>query len=429
MTARRPDNPPIPMNHKNLIPWLAALAAGLAPSAFAQVGELYSDPFDTDTSAQWTVLEGSENGVPDYTADFAFDYSTLGVPAAPHSSGNTTRGLKLTVNKDTLESSAGTSYAAGVSLYAKDRSFSGNHALRVDMWLGYNGTAFGGTGSTEFGTFGINHAGNKVAFPDASVTDSDGVWFAVTGEGGASRDYRAYEGLAGATPVELTGWDAGFLDRDGDLTTEFEVNPDQTNDFPLQAMFPSPPFETPGAPGKRWVQVEVRQQEGVVTWLLDGYVIASRPNLSGFAAGTVMLGNLDVFASIAIPREENFVLFDNVRVLDLEVAGTPPEVRLTATDPDAAEPGTDTGTFVVTRTGSTAEPLIVQLRASGSATPDKDYAPLPATVNPGRIGFDHCGRDPEGRFGGRDGRDGEPDAGGQPRCVRGRGGVPRHGHH
>src|SRR5262245_3349380 len=70
---------------------------------------LFSDDFQTDSSANWSVFGISATGATnDYTAQFAFDYSTQAyrfngvtnhVPAAPHSSG-TTKGLKLTVNKD-----------------------------------------------------------------------------------------------------------------------------------------------------------------------------------------------------------------------------------------------------------------------------------------------------------------------------------------
>ena len=103
------------------------------------------------------------------------------IPAAPNSAGGITKGVKLTVNNNDANAAA-----AAVSLYPKDRTFSGNYALRVDMWLNYNGPAFGGSGSTEHGTFGLNHAGDKVNWGGStsvpSTFASDGVWFAVAGE-------------------------------------------------------------------------------------------------------------------------------------------------------------------------------------------------------------------------------------------------------
>ena len=66
-----------------------------------------------------------------------------------------------------------------------------------------------------------------------------------------------------------------------------------------------------------------------------------------------------------------------------------PTVTITATDATASEPGTDTGRFRISRTGSTALSLIVNLSASGSAVPGTapsatcggpDYQQLPASV-------------------------------------------------
>lgn len=352
------------------------LAITTAAAAMAQTTVLFSDDFDTNTAAKWNVFNGSASGLSDYTAEFNYDYSASGIPAAPNSEA-TTRGVKFTVNKND-----DTADPAGVSAYPQGQNFSGNYALLVDMWLGYNGPAFGGIGATEYGTFGIHHSGDKVTWDDLNLPASDGVWFAVTGEAGTgtSGDYRAYEGLLTGPPSRLSAFDAGFLDRDDDGNGDNEVNPRQPNTYPLKAILPAPPGETPGAPGKQWVEVEVRQQNGVVTWLINGYIIASRQNLSGWQFGNVMIGNLDVFSSIASPREENFVIYDNLRVVDLDEIGVPPSVAITATDPNAAEPGTDTGTFTLTRTGSTAEALTVLLRAGGTATPGQDYETLPESI-------------------------------------------------
>jgi hypothetical protein len=356
---------------------------------------LFSDNFDSDSSAQWSVFNGSANGTPDFTAQFAFDYSTNRyvangvtnfIPPAPNSINGTRRGLKLTVNKDD------TAATAAVSLFPTGMAFSNNYALRADMWINYNGPAFGGTGSTEFGTFGINHVGDKVIWIDSTVAPvSDGVWFAVAGEAGAGvntiTDYDAYVGDQATSAVWLRGAEGGFLDRDGDGTPETEVNPAQADTFPLKLMFPSPQFETPGAPGKQWVQVEVRQRTNdtgspVVTWLINGYVIAehSQGSTFGQTAGNIMLGTMDPFSSIASPKEDNFVIFDNVRVVNLDLEPPHPVVSITSTNTTAAEPGTDTASFTITRTGDTAAPLTVALRISGTASNGVDYVTLPSSV-------------------------------------------------
>src|SRR5687767_4887780 len=138
---------------------MALIVAGLSTFCATQAETvLFQDNFETDSSANWTVHNASDSGTPDFTVDWAFDYSNttytsngvaFKIPAAPSSPG-ATKGLKLTVNKndDVAERSV-------VNLYPADKTFSGNFALRFDMWINYNGGAYGGTGSTEFGIFGI----------------------------------------------------------------------------------------------------------------------------------------------------------------------------------------------------------------------------------------------------------------------------------
>jgi subtilisin family serine protease len=57
-----------------------------------------------------------------------------------------------------------------------------------------------------------------------------------------------------------------------------------------------------------------------------------------------------------------------------------PIVSVRATDAGASEPGADTGTFRVSRTGRTTEPLTVFWRVRGSAAAASDYRRLPARV-------------------------------------------------
>ncbi len=57
-----------------------------------------------------------------------------------------------------------------------------------------------------------------------------------------------------------------------------------------------------------------------------------------------------------------------------------PTVSIVASDPTAAEPGSDTGQFTVTRTGSTAVSLTVSFAMGGTATAGTDYTAPGATV-------------------------------------------------
>lgn len=354
------------MKHPHLV--TAALAAALL-QALPAIGQgiLFSDDFDTDTTANWTVKEGSVLGTPDFGAQFSYDYSQKGIPAAPNSVGGSTRGVWMTVNKDD------TADQAAVSIFPTGQSFSGNYALRFDMWLGYNGPAYGGTGSTEFATFGINHSGDFAQWSLAPDSDG-GLFFAVTGEGGAARDWRAYLGSPGGAPLELQGVAGGFLDRDASGAVENEAFNVNAATNPLRFMFPSPPFGTPEVPGKRWVQGEVRQQDGKITWVLNGYVIAQRDFDALSSSGNISLGNMDIFASIADPKADNFVIFDNVKVVNLDTAGNAlAQVNVEATSPAASEPNVP-AVFTISRTGPKTAALEVPFFLYGTATPGKDFA-------------------------------------------------------
>src|SRR6185295_7746495 len=56
-----------------------------------------------------------------------------------------------------------------------------------------------------------------------------------------------------------------------------------------------------------------------------------------------------------------------------------PEVRITATTPNAAEPNVN-GVFTVTRTGNTNVALTVNYTVGGTATPGSDYTALSGSV-------------------------------------------------
>ncbi|HUS34379.1 MAG TPA: Calx-beta domain-containing protein, partial [Verrucomicrobiae bacterium] len=360
-----------------------ALAAALTCGFLQTRAEttLFTDDFEGDTSAKWNVYEASGDGTPDYTINWNFDYTqqsytsngvALKIPLAPSSPAGGVHGVKMTVNKN--DATAATSV---VEIQSKDQVFNNNFALRFDMWINYNGGAYGGTGSTEFGMFGVNHTGTQIEWP--SSNPSSGLFFAVTGEGGAAGDYRAYEGDPANTPLRLPKAEV-FLDHDDDAAVEDEAVDTDPLSYGLNVVYPAPPYETRGVPGKRWQQVEVRQKDGVITWIMNGVVIGRRDNSAGaWTQGAVMLGTMDFFTSIASPLEDNYVIFDNVRVVDLASDPQKPQVTVTATDREVIEPDNN-GEFLITRTGDSSNPLTVTIHGGGAATSGTDYQAFPATV-------------------------------------------------
>ncbi|HEV2695403.1 MAG TPA: immunoglobulin domain-containing protein [Verrucomicrobiae bacterium] len=273
---------------------------------------LFNDNFETNSAARWNIFSGQASGPSDYTVDFAYDYGgtpytfngvTTLIPPAPNSLDGSTHGVKLTVNDN--DAIAAT---AAVNLYPKNFSVSNNFALKFDLWINYPGNAYGAgaAGTTQFAQFGINFLGTTVNWPAPSATSSDGLWFAADGDGGAAADDRAYVGNPVSVPTDLSGSPT----VSGLLATNHAASIFQT-------LFPSPNCESVGTPGKNWVEVEIRQTNNVILWLMNGTIVAQRTNASSFTNGTIMLGLMDVFSSIASPARDCFVLFDNVRVENL----------------------------------------------------------------------------------------------------------------
>jgi len=369
----------------------ACAAITLTSSIVSAQTVIYSDDFETDTSANYTVRAIDNGGLGDYNVFFATNYAvntyprfgvnTL-IPTAPSGAGG--RGVKMFVNKNDA-----TAAVAAINIYPNiSQPFSNDYAMKVDMFLGYNGPAAGGSGSTEFALFGINHTGIETNWNAPSASTSDGAWFAVTGEGGAASDYRSFVGDSVGVEQRFTGVSGGFIDRDDSGSVDDEVfygtgGEDPTLFPALWQMFPTNTVgETPGVPGKQWVKVEVRQRtnslgEFTTTWLMNNYIIARHTNVSLVVgvtnAGTVMLGNMDNFASIANPAVDNYVIFDNLKVVDLQGVADLPEVSIATTTDTAQEPAVGEGTFTLTRSGSTAGPLTVTYVVRGSAINGTDY--------------------------------------------------------
>ncbi len=367
-------------------------AVGLSMAHGAEV--IFSDSFDQDTSADWIVIDESLNDIPDSTVIFAHDYSsdtfqltrganteTVTVPKNPFAEGDSTIGLKLAVNSDAEGSEA------SVSLFPRDLEASGDYALQFEMFMSYNGAAFGGSGSTEYVTMGVGHSGELVAFLDGNAAiDGDGTFFAVSGEGGASRDFRAYagDGFSSPTFFDEQSERVGFTDMDGDGIGEY-------NTFvggPMERVFPFPPHETKGGAGKGWVRAEVRKVGETVSWILNGQVVAQLGADQALADGNrVMVGYADPFASIADPGAENYAIIDNLRVVQLSADDVLPIVSVTVEgttefdeesgiDVFSAEPvseGESAAIFNFARSGSTSSELTVAYRVGGSATPGEDF--------------------------------------------------------
>ena len=290
---------------------------------------LFSDNFNADHSANWTQFFAANDGTPDSNVDFNFDYSSYGIPAAPHGGGN---GLFLNVNKD------GTGSAAALNLYPTGKSFSGNFALRFDMFLS---VPLPSSVATEYALAGINHSGTKTNWWRSGGVPAgwtfDGVFSALETDNGATPNYASYGSPTPATnnPSLLASQTATAL----------------------SAAFKSPPWGITGTPGNInnpsgvfgtpiWADVEISQSGNLITLTINNTKIYTYSNATAFASGNIMVGYEDAFDSIS--PGQSYVVLDNVRV----VALTPPVI--TAQPVNSTNAVGTPATLTVTATSSTS---------------------------------------------------------------------------
>jgi hypothetical protein len=263
------------------------------------------------------VLFATTNGAPtdfevngvvnDYTLGWPYDYSAIAVPPAPHS-GADTHGLRMTVNKDDS-----TLAAAALNFYPNGKTFSGNYALRFDMYLIQNDTA----STTEYALFGINHSGTKTNWfrgstagfngVDPSGWNFDGVFYDVEADGSGLGDYVGYSSptTAANNPTPITpGVSASAL----------------------AVVFKSIPW-TPGAGGGGaaanvygsatpiWADVELKQINGVIYWSINHTLVFAYTNTTSYKSGNIMLGYEDGYDSIG--STGGSVIYANARVISL----------------------------------------------------------------------------------------------------------------
>ena len=290
-----------------LLTVVLAAAIGAAPGR----ANILSESFDTDTSANWNILTSSA----DTSVAFGFDYSTVGVPASPNGGGSTL-GLRLAANID----APGTVEA--ITLTPKGYSFSGTYQMTFDMWINANGPfPAGGTGSTEFLTAGIGHDNATV---NLGTTGSGG-WFAVSGEGGSSRDYRAYKN-AGEQFAESGQFFAGTSSASGGAHNNSDPYYAAFGGIDVGATLPAQAALHPnqtgvtavGSPGFAWHAFKVTVSGTTARWEIDGLPIAQLDATIGNTfplSGNISLGYMDIFTSVSDNPATSFGLIDNLFVI------------------------------------------------------------------------------------------------------------------
>lgn len=284
----------------------ASLCSGvlLATMAAAPAAIVYSEDFNTDSTANWVV---NDSGLSDIRVDFFYDYSAIGVPPAPNGTG--TRGLVMSANN-----SGGV--FSGFSVSPKNQSFTGDFILTFDLWANYVGPLdTGGSGTTQLSTYGIGTAGSTAIWP--AGTDKENIFFATTLDGGSSSDYRVY---TSASPTSYpNGSPVYFAPSTNGSDPYYSVFGGESAPAAQQALYPSQTGTTPaGVIGFAWRQVEIRSAGGVVTWSIDGLPIAQidldTVTLNG---SNIFFGHSDTNSTSSIDPNAsvlNVTIIDNIVV-------------------------------------------------------------------------------------------------------------------
>jgi hypothetical protein len=269
----------------------------------AQAGTPYTQDFEVDSTASWTVNTGPS----DSAANFFFDYTTVGIPPAP--SGLGTHGMKLQANLSN-------GIFGGFSVSPMGESFSGDYVVNFDWWANFNGPfPGGGSGSTNLSTFGIGTSGTIAQWPGGT---QDSVWFAATGDGGSAADWRAY---STAAPTSYPDGSPVYAAPTRNNTDPYYASFGGVMAPPAQLLlFPQQTGTTNvGSAGMEWHQVAINKSGNTATWQVDGILIATVDLTTvTLAGGNIFFGHSDINATSSTdPNDVNllFTLIDNISVV------------------------------------------------------------------------------------------------------------------
>ncbi len=277
---------------------LGAAATLVTGAASAQ--PLFEENWDDGNGAmRWSApIETAENDtIPfDGTVDYAFDYSTIGAPSAPNSTGGTTVGVFMETNTvDDGEVDEGESI--GIVPLA-DVDLSGDFVYTADTYVFWNG----GGGSTEYATFGV-FSGGTAAPLRFGLDAGDGVAWQIDSDGDSGTDILRYENPPITDPATPT--------------TEFGLG--GYEDIP-DGTIPGVPTgdATQIGPFNQWVELKIERAGDTLSFSINGHVIDSI-DVAGVTDGTILIGQSDPFNSVNIPLTEggptNGVVFDNIVVV------------------------------------------------------------------------------------------------------------------
>jgi hypothetical protein len=297
---------------------MAALPAAVFPAISSAA--LYSDNFNSAAdAANYNVLitQGATGASSDAT--FAYDYSALGIPAAPHTTDGTTLGLRLRV--DNLQTSVGTVVGA-VSVVTKGLSLPSQYMVSADVWGNYIGgttiASSGSNGSTGVG-MGVGTAGTSLQY----IVANDGLLVETFHDngGGANQQYRVYADNVHPNPTTSSYFAAGTSATSASYSDPYysfltsQTAPAAQTTLSAATQGGSTPA---GIIGFAWHTMTITQDGVNVTWAIDGHTIATVPDSAlTFGGGQVSLAAIDsglTGNSVAMNQLLNADIWDNLTI-------------------------------------------------------------------------------------------------------------------
>jgi hypothetical protein len=297
----------------------ALIFAAASLHSISVAAPIFSDDFNSAASSAnySTITADAVNSHPTY----AYDYSALGIPSAPHSGDSSTKGLRLDAN-------VGANAAQAVNVVTLAQ-YSGKYVVQFDAWINVNGPfPAGGDGSTNYLSAGVGSDGTTSNF----VTNTgSGGWTAVNGENGSGIDYRFYKdaALQGVATAQYAAGTAANA-RNGENGYYDQFGSYNISNYPVQGANNGGPAQQNGISdhgsfGMAWHQVTLSVDStggtggaAAMKWYVDNLLIGTLDagaNGAFSASGRVSLGYSDPTSNVSDNPPLTFALIDNLVIV------------------------------------------------------------------------------------------------------------------
>ncbi len=435
-------------NRMRLFAALAVFCALFLSATTSRAQAIYTNTFNTDDSTNWVVnfsyTGGTAfNAVSNTLVNFNFDYTTAGIPVAPHSalfgSAAIHHGLKMSACYTNPATLKGAALTTGLSVSPTNFSISQNFIMHADVWMNVDCGAYttadtnyladsaasmadnnhDSTASTVFYGCGYGTQGTVATTP--GVTDA--IWVGALTDNGTTAQYRMYGPSVGSSyqdgwyqsgggsplfPGDPLVYNMGNGTTNGTRNmisvtanppyTPAQLSTNMATGVPWRNIFPPTPvplaqqilypqqtnnYCLPGFLDFAWHDVSVEKVGNVIIYKIDGNIIAT----GNYATAGTPPGSYLTFvatrtgSSVASPVTGNqYTNLNFVVFANIVVSNYNNIVNVSATTPTTSE-GTPAspGVFTLTRTSAGVTNQVFYT-LTGTAANGVQYQTLPTSV-------------------------------------------------